>query len=547
MNYIRFHELCKPILSGNKERTDAKGNAYFQNFMIERGPEASYTLKYKVKINEYTDLLSDSFEFYATGSVNEIESLNANSLLVYEFMNKPFATQPAVILRDINGFPVVNKTVIAFSWVEPRFVNFEGMKNSPTNNKYYELENYISEPSDENGIANFTNLVAIGSAERLAYIHFYCEGKTALWTDRFDKSSYTIVLPPRALYPVVINATTFAIEILTDYDDFRVTEGEKISPRYEIIVKEVDESGKIGDPIEGVMCFAVMYKSNEYQHPKGYVNSLPNHPVKYVERPIAAKYSKDTDNPTSQDKIIEEFYLTNKAGVAIFEDLRISQSGPSGNYTLQFNCAQEQVVAEHHIEVITSIDPDKIKFAEPPPSQVLIGDPQNSADYDMTLLIEVNDEFKNGVPGKYPRKVYAIINESLNQNDIEIIMAEEIALFTPSEDDGVMTIPLKVIKLTRDIFANITIDIDGINITTKNPIEFILSPSINLSTISKIEFLKYPDPEKSLSMKENFDAKIELFNIEGKSLKADNYYYFFDIYFNAVGEVDLPYKFVDTS
>ena len=173
LNYIRFHEVCKPILSGNVEKTDGKGKASFQNFMIQRGPEASYTLKYKVKINKYIDLLSDSFEFYAASEVNEIESLNDNSLLVYEFLNIPFATQPAVKLRDINGAPIANKTVIAFSWVEPRFVNFEGMKNSPTNNKYYELENYISEPSDENGIANFTALTAIGSAERLAYIHFY--------------------------------------------------------------------------------------------------------------------------------------------------------------------------------------------------------------------------------------------------------------------------------------------------------------------------------------------------------------------------------------
>ena len=544
LNYIRFHEVCKPILSGNVEKTDGKGKASFQNFMIQRGPEASYTLKYKVKINKYIDLLSDSFEFYAASEVNEIESLNDSPYISYEFLNKPLSIQPSVKLLDINGAPIVNKTIIAFSWVEPRFINFEGMKNSPTNNKYYELENYLSEPSDENGVANFTSLTIIGSAERLAYIHFYCEGKTALWTDRFDKSSYSIVLPPRALFPVVLNATAFEVEIVDDYDDFTVKEGEKINPRYEIRAKEINKDGLTGGPKEGVMCFAVLYKSNQCQHPKGYINALPNHPMKYIERPIAAKYSNDMDNPTSQNKIIEEYYLTDKAGVAIFEDLRISQSGPSGNYTLQFNCAQEQVVAEHHLEVTTSIEPENIKFAEKIPPQVVVGDPENSADFDMTLLIEVNDEFKNGVPGKYPSKIYANASLPKHQNDIEVIMAEEIPLFTPSQLDGVMTIPLKVIKLTEDINATIILEIDGIEINTTE-IEFMVSPSIDLDAITKIEFTKYPDPEKPLVMKENFDVKVQLFNIQGKGITAEKYFYFLDIYFNVFGEVDLPYGFVN--
>ena len=346
------------------------------------------------------------------------------------------------------------------------------------------------------------------------------------------------------MYPVVINATAFKVEIVDDYDDFRVKEGEKINPRYEVRVKEIKEDQSIGGPIEGVMCFAVLYKSNGYQHPKGYINALPNHPMKYVERPVAAKYSDDMDNPTSQNKIIEEYYLTDKAGVAVFEDLRISQSGPSGNYTLQFNCAQEQVVAEHHLEVITSIEPENIKFAEKIPPQVVVGDPENSADFDMTLLIEVNDEFKNGVPGKYPSKIYTNASLAKHQNDIEVIMAEEIPLFTPSQLDGVMTIPLKVIKLTEDINATIILEIDGINVTTTE-IEFMVSSSIDLDAITKIEFTKYPDPEKPLVMNENFDVKVQLFNIQGNGIKAENYFYFLDIYFNVVGEVDLPYGFVN--
>ena len=61
LDYIRFHEICKPVLSGNTDVTDSKGNAYFRNFTIESGPEALYTFQYLVKVDSFKTVTSEEF------------------------------------------------------------------------------------------------------------------------------------------------------------------------------------------------------------------------------------------------------------------------------------------------------------------------------------------------------------------------------------------------------------------------------------------------------------------------------------------------------
>ena len=60
LDYIRFEEVCRVQLFENEDVTDRKGNAYFRNFMVERGPEAYYTFRYMVDINEYDSIYSES-------------------------------------------------------------------------------------------------------------------------------------------------------------------------------------------------------------------------------------------------------------------------------------------------------------------------------------------------------------------------------------------------------------------------------------------------------------------------------------------------------
>lgn len=246
-------------------------------------------------------------------------------------MFKPLRNQPQIKISDVNLAPIKNKRVIAFTWIQPNFKAFGGEKNSPSYSKIFMMKNFISEPSDENGIARFKDLTLVGTAEPIAYIHFYCEGKTTLWTNRFSNPSYASILPPRALYPLIALADPPLITVMNDQVR-SLYEGELIDPPFKIALTSPRDS----TPLEGIMCFAFMYKSYGRIIPKNYQSSLKNHPVKYLERPIPGKYSKNADNPALEEPVISEYYYSDKDGVITFNDMRISHSGPIGNFSIQF-------------------------------------------------------------------------------------------------------------------------------------------------------------------------------------------------------------------
>ena len=66
-----------------------------------------------------------------------------------------------------------NKIVIVFSWVDIYFDEIAGYKSFSSNRKFFAIKNIVSQPSDDEGIARFTNLTTLGTNEILGYIHFY--------------------------------------------------------------------------------------------------------------------------------------------------------------------------------------------------------------------------------------------------------------------------------------------------------------------------------------------------------------------------------------
>ena len=374
MDYIRFHEVCKVVLSGNTETTDSKGNAYFKSLKIERGPEALYTFQYSTKIDEYTEIFSESFTSYVSSHIYELESLNTLPTLESFVLDEPLKVQPSVRITDEKGNPIQGKRVLAFSWIEPVFSNSKSFTSSPSNLKYLTLENYISEPSDENGISTFKDLKIVGSNGMLAYIHLYAEGVSTPWTDRMIFGEYDDTLPPRAIYPIVNDAPAYTINILNETKK-HVIEGQKFSFPVSITVQNLETV----KPVQGIQCFVNMHKINNLTIPLGYQSTLKNHPVKYLQNPIPGTYSKNADDPETQDLIIEQYKMTDEDGKVTFDDLKLSQSGPIGNFTLSFTCGNNVVNAIHDVEVRTSIEEDKIKFTQQLPKEVLVGGPESAS------------------------------------------------------------------------------------------------------------------------------------------------------------------------
>jgi hypothetical protein len=295
-------------------------------------------------------------------------------------ISQPLNIQPEVKVKDINGDPISGRRIIAFSWVDAYFDVPYSSKYSPSNLKFLVLENYISEPSDSQGIARFTNLTIKGGIEIAAYIHFYAEGVTTVWTDRLVSNSYSIFLPRRAFYPFLLNITEYKINILTDIDR-TVVEGNVLDLPLTIQVHDLVTD----KPLKGLICFAGILKDRGSIIPNGYRVTFPNHPLKYIEFPIPGNYSDDFDNPDSQDKLIKQHSVTDTEGKVTFRDLKFSQSGPAGNYSLFFSCGLQKKEMIHDIQVLSSIDPKKIKFRTEIPKQVFVKD-ITKADYDLVLI-----------------------------------------------------------------------------------------------------------------------------------------------------------------
>jgi hypothetical protein len=83
--------------------------------------------------------------------------------------------------------------------------------------KYFSLANVVSEASNEDGIAEFTNLTITGAFDHHAYIVFEVDGVTAVWTTIYNPRHATFELPPRNIRPYFVNQQIGRIYILTDF------------------------------------------------------------------------------------------------------------------------------------------------------------------------------------------------------------------------------------------------------------------------------------------------------------------------------------------
>lgn len=265
-----------------------------------------------------------------------------------------------------------------------------------------------------------------------------------------------------------------------------------------------------------------MYKALDSEVPAGYRFKYKHHPVKYIERPIPGVYDKNADNPTHDGPILHEYGVSDSSGRITFADMRLSQAGPIGKYTVMFNCGRYSVKSIHDIEVTTSIGQDRLRFVQKFPKQVFVTD-QRTADNDMVVSIEALDQNDNGVVGKYPQNVFITTNNTEDQDNVMVALAHDSDSFSASKKDGVMNIPIKITKINQETVANLTFQVDGINITTSY-IKFTLDSEFNSTLISRIEITEYPSErfEEGIALEEQFRLKFKVYNTKGEPLDPTN-------------------------
>jgi hypothetical protein len=80
-----------------------------------------------------------------------------------------------VKVLDSLGNPILNKTVVAFTWPEPSFGG-AGSNYYLSATKFCYLTGSVSSLSDKDGVAKFENLIMLGCTYSVVYIHFVCDG-----------------------------------------------------------------------------------------------------------------------------------------------------------------------------------------------------------------------------------------------------------------------------------------------------------------------------------------------------------------------------------
>ena len=182
---------CTPKLEGEVVATDETGTATFSSLAIRSGPAATYLLRF-----DGADGVSTHSLISVAPRVSVIMPQDPQvGVNMHVEPGVPFATQPKVLLLGEDDKPVKNAIVTVFASENLNyFQDFrrESDKASrsagtalhhPRGQNYALLSGDVSLPSDENGIAEFTNVTLIASSSKYLYLMFYCEGAVASWNN----------------------------------------------------------------------------------------------------------------------------------------------------------------------------------------------------------------------------------------------------------------------------------------------------------------------------------------------------------------------------
>ena len=205
---------CTPKLEGEVVATDETGTATFDSLAIRSGPAANYLLRFDGGNGQFVDSLISVAPRVATIVPQDPQV----GVSMYIEPGVPFDKQPSVLLLGWDKKPVPNAVVTVFASENLNyFKDFEEDKTSrsagttlhhPRGQNYALLSGDVSLPSDENGIAVFTNVTLTASSSKYLYLMFYCEGAVASWNNPQLKppNPGAVPRPQRYASPIFVNS-----------------------------------------------------------------------------------------------------------------------------------------------------------------------------------------------------------------------------------------------------------------------------------------------------------------------------------------------------
>ena len=189
MSCKMIETACTPKLEGGVVATDETGTATFDSLAIRSGPAANYLLRFDGGNGQFVDAATTVAPRVATIEPQDPQV----GVSMYIEPGVPFDKQPSVLLLGWDNKPVPNAVVTIFAsenlnyfqeFSEDKISRSAGTSlHHPRGQNYALLSSDVSLPSDENGIAVFTNVTLTASSSPYLYLMFYCEGAVASWNN----------------------------------------------------------------------------------------------------------------------------------------------------------------------------------------------------------------------------------------------------------------------------------------------------------------------------------------------------------------------------
>lgn len=73
LEWIRFGEICRPVLVNTLAYSNNEGLIHFPNFRVDRGPEGTYLFDYSVSSSVFSDIEEVSI-------LSQVASLSVNTV-----------------------------------------------------------------------------------------------------------------------------------------------------------------------------------------------------------------------------------------------------------------------------------------------------------------------------------------------------------------------------------------------------------------------------------------------------------------------------------
>jgi len=447
---MRTEKVCSHSVVIGDGKTDKNGLAALENFTID-GPVGTYTLRLQSDVDGRNTTSETSYSSVTTSAVAKMSVIHPSTLrpllAPYKIqIGTPLSPQPALMLLDAEGRPVVGQRVVVFDNPSPTWPPDSTTEPVPAyyryGQRYAKLECDVSELSDAQGIARFTCLRVVAATFKLNFVFAQQAAVFVPWNDKLYSFDHQYnVMPNHYKYSTAIISPVKQVEFVQDPPS-EIMENST----FEVKVRLKDSSGQ---SVQGHHCFAVIHTA-------------------FGDEKLVFKFRRQLKGYMQKELLNAFSSVSDSDGIATFPNLKFS---PYGNVESTNPKAPDHIRNQFLIQIVcdeieSEEKPVKVKpkthriiikrFIETDRFMAVYKSAEASDGSDTFLaVVRVVDENGRGVLGKTLEV----------ENNAGLITVPVEAAQEPTSRAGFAVVPFRVVTMgsgaTESQTFNVMFNVDG--------------------------------------------------------------------------------------